>query len=72
MRSRRRSARGVTRINADLTITLHRLPEGEWVGLEPSIFPEPNGIGVSESILYDDTGRIGLGVQNVLIDEVTR
>jgi hypothetical protein len=57
-------------INADLTITLHRLPEGEWVGLEPSIFPEPNGIGVSESILYDDSGRIGLGVQNVLIDEV--
>ncbi|MFN8028318.1 MAG: hypothetical protein U0W40_18725 [Acidimicrobiia bacterium] len=42
------------------------------MGLEPSIFPEPNGIGVSESILYDDTGRIGLGVQNVLIDEVTR
>lgn len=56
-------------INADLTITLHRLPEGEWVGVEPSIFPETHGIGVSESILYDDAGRIGLGVQNVLIDE---
>lgn len=56
-------------INADLTITLHRLPEGEWVGVEPSIFPEAHGIGVSESILYDDAGRIGLGVQNVLIDE---
>jgi hypothetical protein len=24
---------------------------------------------VSESVLYDDAGRIGLGVQNVLIDE---
>lgn len=59
-------------INADLTITLHRLPQGEWVGLEPSIFPEAHGIGVSESILYDDTGRIGLGVQNVLIDEIAR
>ena len=56
-------------INADLTITLHRLPEGEWVGVEPSIFPETHGIGVSESVLYDDAGRIGLGVQNVLIDE---
>ena len=56
-------------INADLTITLHRLPEGEWVGVEPSIFPETHGIGVSESVLYDDAGRIGLGVQSVLIDE---
>jgi len=27
---------------------------------------------VSESILYDDAGRIGLGVQNVLIDEIAR
>ena len=37
-------------INADLTITLHRLPEGEWVRVEPSIFPEASSTsGPTES-----------------------
>ncbi len=56
-------------INADLTITLHRLPEGDWVGLDSATFPERNGLGVAESVLHDRRGRIGLGVQNVLIEQ---
>ena len=30
----------LTFINADLTVTLHRLPVGEWVGLDGVMFPE--------------------------------
>ena len=58
-------------INADLTITLHRLPAGEWVGLDAVTYVEPTGRGVAESVLHDEQGRIGRGVQTVLIDELS-
>ena len=57
-------------INPDLTITLHRLPVGQWVGLDSSTFPERTGFGVAESVLHDEQGRIGRAVQTVLIEEL--
>ena len=57
-------------INPDLTITLHRLPVGAWVGLDSVTYPEPTGFGVAESVLHDERGRIGRAVQTVLIDEL--
>jgi hypothetical protein len=57
-------------INPDLTITLHRLPEGEWVGLDSATYPEPTGYGVAESVLHDEQGRIGRGIQTVLVEPV--
>ena len=57
-------------INPDLTITLHRLPAGEWVGLDSATFPERTGMGVAESVLHDEQGRIGRAVQTVLIEEL--
>jgi Acyl-CoA thioesterase C-terminal domain/Acyl-CoA thioesterase N-terminal domain len=56
-------------INADLTITLHRLPGGEWVGLDSVTYPERTGFGMAESVLHDEQGRIGRAVQAVLIEE---
>jgi hypothetical protein len=55
-------------INPDLTITLHRLPVGTWVGLDSATFPERTGIGVAESVLHDEQGRIGRAIQTVLIE----
>jgi Acyl-CoA thioesterase C-terminal domain/Acyl-CoA thioesterase N-terminal domain len=57
-------------INPDLTITLHRLPVGEWVGLDSATYPERNGYGVAESVLHDERGRIGRGIQTVLVEEI--
>jgi Thioesterase-like superfamily len=57
-------------VNPDLTITLHRLPVGEWVGLHSATFPEPNGYGMAESVLHDERGRIGRGIQTVLVEEL--
>jgi Thioesterase-like superfamily len=57
-------------INADLNVTLHRLPVGEWVGLDGQMFPEPTGIGVAETVLNDERGRIGRGVQTVILEEL--
>jgi hypothetical protein len=54
-------------VNTDLTVHLSRLPRGEWVGLDSATFPEPDGIGLAESVLYDERGRIGRAVQTLLI-----
>lgn len=58
-------------INPDLTVTLHRLPVGEWVGLDSATYPEPDGYGVAESVLHDPRGRIGRGIQTVLVEEIS-
>ena len=55
-------------INPDLTITLHRLPATEWVCLDATTWPEPHGIGVAESVLYDERGRIGHAAQTLLLE----
>ena len=57
-------------INPDLTITLHRLPTTEWVGLDSATYPERTGMGVAESVLHDEAGRIGRAIQTVLIEEL--
>ena len=55
-------------INPDLTITLHRAAVGEWIGLDAATYPSPTGIGIAESVLHDVRGRIGRGIQTLLID----
>ena len=42
----------------------------EWVGLDSATFPERTGIGVAESVLHDEQGRIGRAIQTVLIEEL--
>ena len=56
-------------INVDLTVHLHRMPEGEWVCLDALTLPEPNGIGVADTALSDERGPIGRATQTLLIDE---
>ena len=55
-------------INPDLTIYLHRHPAGEWVALEATTSPDPHGVGLAESRLYDERGPIGRSVQSLLIE----
>ncbi len=55
-------------INPDLTIYLHRHPVGEWVALESVTLPEPLGVGIAESRLYDERGPLGRSVQSLLIE----
>jgi hypothetical protein len=56
-------------INVDLSVHLHRLPEGEWVCLDAVTLPEPNGIGMADTHLFDERGAIGRGAQTLLIAE---
>ena len=46
-------------INADLTINLHRMPEGEWIGIDARTRAQPHGVAMAESELYDARGLIG-------------
>lgn len=55
-------------INADLTLLLHRMPEGEWIGLDATTTPEPTGVGLAEAALWDERGRIGRSAQCLVIE----
>ena len=59
---------GYAFINPDLTIYLHRYPEGEWVCLDAATYVGPQGTGLAESRLFDARGPIGRSVQSLLID----
>jgi hypothetical protein len=54
-------------INTDLTVHLHRLPETEWVCLDAVTRTEPHGIGMSDTLLWDERGRIGRAAQTLLV-----
>jgi hypothetical protein len=56
-------------INTDLTVVLHRLPATEWICLDAVTYPEPTGVGLAETRLYDERGPIGRAVQTLLVSE---
>ena len=54
-------------INTDLSVHLHRLPVGEWVCLDAVTVPEPHGVGMTDTALFDERGRIGRAVQSLFV-----
>jgi hypothetical protein len=54
-------------INTELSIHLVREPAGEWVLLDAITYVGPHGVGLSESVLYDETGRLGSAAQTLLV-----
>ena len=54
-------------INVDLSVHLNRMPAGEWVCLDAITIPEPTGIGISDTALYDERGPIGRAAQTLLV-----
>lgn len=56
-------------INVDLTVHLHRLPAGEWVCLDALTIPEGTGVGLTDTLLFDERGPIGRAAQTLLIAE---
>lgn len=55
-------------INTDLTVYLHRAPEGEWVCLDATTDVDPRGVGVAYSRLYDERGSVGRSLQGLYVD----
>jgi hypothetical protein len=56
-------------INTDLSVTLRRLPRGDWVGLDAVTYAEPHGVGISDTMLHDEQGMIGRASQSLLVAE---
>jgi acyl-coenzyme A thioesterase PaaI-like protein len=56
-------------INADLTVSLNRRPEGEWIGLQARTLLHPGGIGWAESVLHDERGELGLATQALVVQQ---
>jgi len=54
-------------INTELSVHLVREPAGEWVLLDAITYVGPHGVGLSESVLYDETGRLGSAAQTLLV-----
>lgn len=54
-------------INPDLTVYVEREPAGDWIGLESQTRIPDDGVGVSESVLYDERGRVGRAIQSLLV-----
>jgi hypothetical protein len=50
---------GLSFVNADVTLYLHRLPATEWIGFEVASHQSEDGIAVGETTLYDETGPMG-------------
>jgi hypothetical protein len=54
-------------INTEITVHLVRMPEGEWVCLDARTRVGPEGVGLAESVLWDQRGMIGRGAQSLLV-----
>lgn len=57
----------VTFMNTDLTVVLHRDPEGDWLGSQSQGYWEPNGIGLADAMLFDRIGCVGRAMQTLVL-----
>jgi hypothetical protein len=57
-----------TFVNADLTVAIHRPPEGEWIGLDAATVAEAHGIGLTRARLWDERGAFGVSLQSCLAE----
>jgi acyl-coenzyme A thioesterase PaaI-like protein len=55
-------------VNPDLTVHLYRPLEGEWVGLASATHHGTNGIAMTDTAVFDVTGRVGASNQSLLLD----
>lgn len=56
----------VTFVNPDLTLYLSGTPRSEWIAISATTFAGSQGYGFAESVLFDEHGPFGRGVQSLL------
>jgi hypothetical protein len=55
-------------VNPDITLYLHRPMRGEWLGMDGRALQNDEGIGLTDTVLFDQDGRIGRVNQSQLIE----
>jgi len=53
--------------NTDLAVHVHRIPDGEWIGIRAETNYGPDGIGTTIGTLFDERGPVGAIQQSVLV-----
>jgi len=48
-------------------VYVEREPSGEWICLESETRIARDGIGLTESVLFDERGRVGRATQALLV-----
>jgi len=56
-----------TFLNTDLIVHVHRIPEGDWIGIRAETNYGPDGIGTTIGTLFDENGAVGGIQQSVLV-----
>jgi hypothetical protein len=56
-------------VNLDLSVHLHRAPDGEWIALDSETALSPDGTGLAHSTLHDERGPVGHALQSLLVSE---
>ncbi len=56
-------------INTDLSVAIRRPPVGDWICLDSVSYAEPDGVGLSDTGLFDEGGLVGRASQSLLVGE---
>lgn len=57
-------------VNADLCVSWVRPPRGEWIHMDARTEPDPAGSGLAYTMLSDEGGGFGRGVQSLFLSAV--
>jgi len=55
-------------VNPDVSLTLHRLPSGPWLGMRSLAHQHASGVGSADSELFDTAGPVGRVVQSQILE----
>jgi hypothetical protein len=58
----------VSAINADLSVSVYRPLDGEWVGMDCLSLYQPSGVGLADTRLHDVRGPLGRALQSLIIE----
>lgn len=56
-----------TFLNTDLVVHVHRIPDGDWIGIRAQTNYGPDGIGTTVGTLFDERGAVAAIQQSVLV-----
>jgi hypothetical protein len=55
-------------VPVNLTVSLARAPEGDWVGMSAATSISAEGVGTSHARLFDARGHIGESLQTLFVE----
>ncbi len=56
-----------TFVPVELTVSLHRLPRTEWVGMRAETVVDSGGVGQTRADLFDEEGYVGTASQSLFV-----